>query len=301
MTSHEVDLFIKEIGKILSSNDVQKLSFEFKKNDSNESDISLSVKYKNSNNVSVKENSNKCKTNSISNASKKCKQIPNFKDLDTALSESTMYDIMTGRFINSEIVCDGTCNKMNPNKKMKVFGICDHVICKSCRDQYNFIFKMFNLTPSCTNLQCLTSTLLTVLKEKDKQLFKECCQLYNYGDYKTILGKIINIDYKHYGTSNVIRKKVYSTTGNIGYFPFNGKEFIQNFGMDNVKDTSSSERLKEQDPTNSSNSYNNDYKNSQSMEKSSIKDDQKHENAPVENIDNALNLVIRFTPSRKRQ
>uniref|UniRef100_A0A0N5BN56 RING-type domain-containing protein n=1 Tax=Strongyloides papillosus TaxID=174720 RepID=A0A0N5BN56_STREA len=104
-----------------------------------------------------------------------------------------MYDIMTGRFINSQVVCDGTCNKMNPNKKMKAFGICDHVICKSCRDQYKFIFKMFNLTPSCTNLQCLTSTLLTVLKEKDKQLFKECCQLYNYGDYKKILGKIINM------------------------------------------------------------------------------------------------------------
>ncbi|CEF62495.1 Hypothetical protein SRAE_1000076550 [Strongyloides ratti] len=178
---------------ILTTTDVKKLSFEYKKNEFNTNCISLNVTYKNLENTSLEDNLIKSSNNHCSSLSTKFNRHSNFKNLENIENDSTLSDLMSCRFVNSQIKCDGNCNKVNSKRKMKVFGICDHVICKNCRDQYKYVFKMFNLKPSCTNLQCLTSVLMTILKEKNEHFFQECCKLYNNEDYKKILKKINNI------------------------------------------------------------------------------------------------------------
>uniref|UniRef100_A0A0N4ZRG0 RING-type domain-containing protein n=1 Tax=Parastrongyloides trichosuri TaxID=131310 RepID=A0A0N4ZRG0_PARTI len=190
----EVDFLVNKVSKILNSSDVKELNFEFKKNESKENTIKFNVRYKELDNFLVSKKSGlKSPGASSPIVVKGFRHLPNIKDVKLSTSDSSVTDSMTSRFVDSEIRCDGNCNKMNPKRRMTAFGICDHVICKTCRDQYRFLFKKFNLAPSCTNIQCLVSTLMTVLKDKDRIFFKQCCELYNHGDYKKILNNIINM------------------------------------------------------------------------------------------------------------
>uniref|UniRef100_A0AAF5CR61 Uncharacterized protein n=2 Tax=Strongyloides stercoralis TaxID=6248 RepID=A0AAF5CR61_STRER len=331
MTSIEVDSIINEITKVLNTTNVKKLSFEYKKNESNANHISLNVMYNNMENASKVNNLFQPKNNHATTISKKSNCYSIFKDLETAKSNTSLPDLMSGRFVDSHIRCDGNCNKMNSKKKMKAYGICDHVVCKNCRDKYKYVFKMFNLNPSCTNLQCLTSILMTVLKEKDEQLFKECWKVYNNIDrpmifrsfyyYPKINRNIIPIDNKFF------KKKVYSTTGNIKYYSTYNKKRNQNEKMvnnniyyklpyykislqkdiseiskkvSNFNGTISRLKLPEENLINQINSYKNN--NKILFDKIlPVKDNSNYQNIPVNNIDNTLHLSFKIAPSKHKE
>uniref|UniRef100_A0AC35TGC6 RING-type domain-containing protein n=1 Tax=Rhabditophanes sp. KR3021 TaxID=114890 RepID=A0AC35TGC6_9BILA len=82
--------------------------------------------------------------------------------------------------------CDGECGSMKSIEEMKTFGLCDHVVCRSCIKQFRPLLQSLTAGTDCANLQCMAANFLDDIKEK-KDLFKKCCTYYNQGKYEKVL------------------------------------------------------------------------------------------------------------------
>uniref|UniRef100_A0A0K0ENV6 RING-type domain-containing protein n=1 Tax=Strongyloides stercoralis TaxID=6248 RepID=A0A0K0ENV6_STRER len=116
-----------------------------------------------------------------------------YKNFDSLTCKTTQEDTLTsqGKFFSKYIQCD-QCGKECLSKKVKVFGICDHVCCSKCLKQRNIILKELGLPnlSQCATKECLVSSILPSIK--DSKIFKKYCKYYAAGKYDKILNHCKN-------------------------------------------------------------------------------------------------------------